>query len=107
MNKYKYRKETIQMKKRIISVMAVLAMLCGPTMMQVAKAQNIFNNSEELKIKMRGTSGGVENVENNDAISLEDRDGDISLENFAPLSGGILVLGCLGGAYLIGKRRKE
>ena len=92
------------MKKRIISVMAVLAMFCAPTMMQIAEAQNIFDNNEELKIKMRGTSG---EVENNDAISLEDREGDISLENFAPLSGGILVLGCLGGAYLIGKRRKE
>ena len=91
------------MKKRIISVMAVLAMLCGPTMMQVAKAQNIFNSNEELKIKMRGTTG----QEVNDVISLEDHEGDISLENFAPLSGGILVLGCLGGAYLIGKRKKE
>ena len=92
------------MKKRIISVMAVLAMLCGPTMMQIVEAQNIFDSNEELKIKMRGKSG---EVVNNDVISLEDRDGDISLENFAPLSGGILVLGCLGGAYLLGKRKKE
>lgn len=91
------------MKKRIISVMAVLAMLFGPTMMQIAEAQNIFDSNEDLKISLRGTSG----EEENDGISLEDRDGDISLENFAPLSGGILVLGCLGGAYLIGKRRKE
>ena len=92
------------MKKRIISVMAVLAMLCGPTMMQIVEAQNIFDSNEELKIKMRGKSG---EVVNNDVISLEDRDGDISLEHFAPLSGGILVLGCLGGAYLLGKRKKE
>ena len=91
------------MKKRIISVMAVLAMLCGPAMMQIAEAQNIFNSNEDLKISLRGSS----DEEENDVISLEDRDGDISLENFAPLSGGILVLGCLGGAYLIGKRRKE
>ena len=91
------------MKKRIISVMAVLAMLCGPAMMQIAEAQNIFESNEDLKKSLRGSS----DEEENDVISLEDRDGYISLENFAPLSGGILVLGCLGGAYLIGKRRKE
>ena len=91
------------MKKRIISVMAVLAMLCGPAMMQIAEAQNIFESNEDLKKSLRGSS----DEEENDVISLEDRDGDITLENFAPLSGGILVLGCLGGAYLIGKRRKE
>jgi hypothetical protein len=91
------------MKKRIISVMAVLAMLCGPAMMQIAEAQNIFESNEDLKKSLRGSS----DEEENDVISLEDRDGDISLENFAPLSGGILVLGCLGGAYLIGKKRKD
>jgi len=94
------------MKKRIISVMAVLAMLLGPTMMQT-KAQNIFDGDEGLKRSLRGekNSGGEDNL---NGISLEDLEGgDISLENFAPLSGGILVLGCLGGAYLIGRRRKE
>ena len=78
-------------------------MLCGLAVMQSAKAQNIFNNSEELKINLRGAS----TEEEDNLISISDHEGDISLENFAPLSGGILVLGCLGGAYLIGKRRKE
>jgi hypothetical protein len=91
------------MKKRIISVIAVSAMLCGPAMMQSVKAQNIFDDNEKLKINMRGETA----EEEDNVISISDRDGDISLENFAPLSGGILVLGCLGGAYLIGKRRKE
>ena len=91
------------MKKRIISVIAVLAMLSGPTMMQSAKAQNIFDSQEEMEKSVRGISGEGED----DVISMSEREGDISLENFAPLSGGILVLGCLGGAYLIGKRRKE
>ena len=88
------------MKKRIISVMAVLAMLCGPTMMQSAKAQHIFNSQEEMENSLRG---GVED----DLGSVSIHDDEISLENFAPLGGGVLVLGCLGGAYLIGKRRKE
>lgn len=26
---------------------------------------------------------------------------------YAPLGGGMLILGCLGGAYLLGRRRKE
>ena len=94
------------MKKRIISVMAVLAMLLGPTMMQT-KAQNIFNGDEGLKKSLRGEKNSDGEGDLN-GISLEDLEGgDISLENFAPLGGGILVLGCLGGAYLIGKRRKE
>lgn len=93
------------MKKRIISVMAVLAMLCGPTMMQSAKAQNIFDSNEDMEKSFRGGSG--EEDDDLNSISIKDREGDISLENFAPLSGGILVLGCLGGAYLIGRRRKE
>ena len=81
-------------------------MLLGPTMMQT-KAQNIFDGDEGLKKSLRGekNSDGEDNL---NGISLNDLDGgDISLENFAPLSGGILVLGCLGGAYLIGRRRKE
>ena len=94
------------MKKRIISVMAVLAMLLGPTMMQT-KAQNIFDGDEGLKKSLRGEKNSDGEGALN-GISLEDLEGgDISLENFAPLSGGILVLGCLGGAYLIGRRRKE
>ena len=90
------------MKKRIISVMAVLAMLCGPTMM--LKAQHIFDSDEEMEKSLRR---GTE-VTENDLTSVSIQDDDvISMENYAPLSGGILVLGCLGGAYLIGKRRKE
>ena len=89
------------MKKRIISVMAVLAMLCGPTMMQSAKAQNIFESDEELEMSLRGHSG------NGNVMSVTEGEDVISMDNYAPLGSGILVLGCLGGAYLIGKRRKE
>ena len=32
---------------------------------------------------------------------------NITIDYLAPLSGGVLLLSCLGGAYLIGKRRKE
>lgn len=91
------------MKKRIISVMAVLAMLCGPTMMQSVMAQNIFDNDEALEKSLRG---GVSASEN-DLNSVSIHEDEISMENYAPLSSGILVLGCLGGAYLIGKRKKE
>ena len=93
------------MKRRIISIMAVLVLLCGTTMMQSAKAQNIIDEEKELKLKTHGKSSKQDDNLNN--ISLEERDGDISLETFVPLSGGILVLGCLGGAYLIGKKRKD
>jgi hypothetical protein len=90
------------MKKRIISVMAVLAMLLGP-LMQSAMAQISIEDIKDMKKDLQEEPGGDEGV----AISLEENESNISLENFAPLGGGILVLGCLGGAYLIGKRRKE
>ena len=32
---------------------------------------------------------------------------NIEIDYLAPLSGGVLLLSCLGGAYLLGKRRKE
>ena len=32
---------------------------------------------------------------------------NITIDYLAPLGGGVLLLSCLGGAYLIGKRRKE
>lgn len=89
------------MKKRIISVMAVLVMLLGP-IMQSAMAQISIESIKEKKNLNEGAG-----AEEGGTISLEDLEGDITLENFAPLGGGILVLGCLGGAYLIGKRRKE
>ena len=85
------------MKKRIISAMAILAMLLGTAMMQSAMAQNIFDNNEEMEKVLRG---GID----------ETRDGEPTggiMDDIAPLSGGLLVLGCLGGAYLVGKRRKE
>jgi hypothetical protein len=89
------------MKKRIISVMAVMAMLCVPTMMQSAKAQNIFESDEEMEMSLRSGSGI------GDITSVSEGKDYMAMDNYAPLGSGILVLGCLGGAYLIGKRRKE
>jgi len=31
----------------------------------------------------------------------------ITIDQYAPLGGEILVLGCLGGAYLLSKRRRK
>lgn len=32
---------------------------------------------------------------------------DVTTDQYAPLGSGLMVLGCLGGAYLIGKRNKK
>ena len=78
--------------------MAVVAMLVAPAAMN---AQNIYLDNEELAKSMRGEKEGE--VENSQAEIAP----DIEMDDFAPLGEGIMLLSCLGGAYLLGRRRKE
>ena len=89
------------MKKRIISVMAILALMFGPVFIPQAPAQILIMDEVEEEDSERT---------NTDESELElpmVPELGITIDQYAPLGGEILVLGCLGGAYLLGKRRKK
>ena len=89
------------MKKRIISVMAILALMFGPICIPQAPAQILIMDEEEEEENDR-TETGDDGLELPAIPEL-----GITIDQYAPLGGGIVVLAALGGAYLIGKRRKE
>lgn len=89
------------MKKRIISVMAILALMFGPICIPQAPAQILIMDEEEEEDSERT---------NTDESELElpmVPELGITIDQYAPLGGEILVLGCLGGAYLLGKRKRK
>ena len=89
------------MKKRIISVMAILALMFGPICIPQAPAQILIMDEVEEEDSERT---------NTDESELElpmVPELGITIDQYAPLGGEILVLGCLGGAYLLGKRKRK
>jgi hypothetical protein len=87
------------MKKRMISVMTVVALIFGTAMLPKANAQ-MFILSEEEEI---GTSRTT--ITNTDFPIVPTQ--NVTYDQLAPLGEGILLLTALGGCYLLGKRRKE
>ena len=88
------------MKKRIITSMAIASMLVAPAAMM---AQNIYLSSEEMVESMLGEKEDEGKEGQKEEIQRNITD----IDEFAPLGEGVLLLSCLGGAYLIGRRRKE
>ena len=88
------------MKKRVISATAILAMLFGLMSMPQAQAQ-IFLDEEGVQSTMRGATDNP-NLPNVPQLGVTNDQYD-----YTPLGSGVLALGLLGGAYLIGKKRKE
>ena len=92
------------MKKRniIISVLMVLAF--GMTSVNPAKAQvGIFIMDDEEYANLRC---GYEGVPEGFFI-VDFPDHNDTHDYFTPLGNGFLLLGSLGGAYLLGKRHKK
>lgn len=89
------------MKKRSIIILVLMALMFGMTSVNQVKAQVFIMDKEEEAYSDRiGT-----NDPGNFFIWPEhDETWDLS---YAPLGDGLLLLGCLGGAYLLGKRRKK
>lgn len=103
------------MKRRIFTVLGLLtalSMLTGTTYAQIQvlkkeKAQGnivVYEGDEEDKDDEVSdkSKGNDENVEMPQAEHQ-----NITIDYLAPLGGELLLLSCLGGAYLLGKRRKE
>ena len=80
------------MKKRIITIAALMLMAVVPAMSQV-----FILEDEEWNNKRSTTDGfGVMVPEQN-----------VTYDQYVPAGEGILLLAGLAGAYLLGKRRKE
>ena len=84
------------MKKNLITLTALAALLLGGV--TTAKAQ-IFLDDEEASQSLRAGSNetGLPNIPQL----------NLTIDQYAPLGGEVLVLGLLGGAYLLGKKRKD
>ena len=87
------------MKKRIISAMAILALLFGPVCIPQSPAQILLMDEEEEGWTYRPSSDEMD-------LPIIPQLG-ITLDQYAPLGSGTIVIGLLGGAYLICKRRKD
>ena len=88
------------MKKRIMTLAAIAALLFGPMHMETVEAQILLMDLEEEEGSDRTETDG-EDLELPAVPQL-----GITIDQYAPLGGEILVLGCLGGAYLLSKRKK-
>ena len=89
------------MKKNVITILSILALLFAPMSIQTAKSQIMVLDEEEEEENTRSDvdEQGLE-------LPMVPQLG-ITIDQYAPLGGEILVLGCLGGAYLLGKRRRK
>ena len=86
------------MKKRIVSAMAILALVLGTTM--TANAQ-IFLDDDDMNVR----DGEHGNMDIGNIIPQHGVDWDQA--DYLPVGEGIMLLSVLGGAYLLGKRHKK
>lgn len=101
------------MKRRFYTVLGLLtafSMLTGTTFAQIQVLQKekvqgnivVYEEEEESEDPDMMSKGNDEVVEMPQAEQQ-----NITIDYLAPLGGELLLLTCLGGAYLLGKRRKE
>ena len=90
-NNKKYR----AMKRRIMSLMAVLLMAAGTAFGQIIITEEDANHNR------------AEQNTSNIGVMVLSEGVDYDQWKYAPLDGGVLLLAGLGAAYLIGKRKKQ
>ena len=104
------------MKKRMITVLGLvtaLSMLTGTTFaqIQVLEKEKIQGNIlvyEEDEEEGEENEGMEKSNGNDEIVEMPQAEQqNITIDYLAPLGGELLLLSCLGGAYLLGKRRKE
>ena len=89
------------MKKRniiIAAVFAILFTLANTTPVHAQGGIFIMDEEEENFRDPTAPAGGF--------IFIDDPEHDTSLD-YSPIGSGVWLLGALGGAYLLGKRRKK
>ena len=91
------------MKKRSTIILVIMALLLGMARFNQGKAQvGIFIMDDEEYANIRGGSN-----EPPDGFIIPDFPNHDETWDVSPVGNGLWLLGCLGGAYLLGKRRKR
>ena len=91
------------MKKRSTIILVIMALLLGVARFNQGKAQvGIFIMDDEEYANIRGGSN-----EPPDGFIIPDFPNHDETWDVSPVGNGLWLLGCLGGAYLLGKRRKR
>ena len=91
------------MKKRSTIILVIMALLLGVARFNQCKAQvGIFIMDDEEYANIRGGSN-----EPPDGFIIPDFPNHDETWDVSPIGNGLWLLGCLGGAYLLGKRRKR
>jgi hypothetical protein len=88
-------KHNISKSKKVFMLMAAMLLLSMPLRSQV------FLTQEDLDSERDGQWSDIGLI-----IPIHEQDFD-QAEPWAPVGSGIAVLAALGGAYLLGKRKKE
>ncbi len=88
---------TNAMKKARKYIIVATALLLSATV----NAQIFLMSEEEMEHNLRC---GYDNFSEDIFVPIQGLDMD---QSFTPVGSGLWVLGCLGGAYLLGKRRKK
>ena len=89
------------MKKRVLSIISIAVLLIGPFTVQNANSQ-VFLTQEDMERVDRDNPDlpGIPHL----AITTDQYQDQ---ETYSPIGGGLLVLSCLGGAYLLGKKKSN
>ena len=102
------------MKKNTISFWAILAAFSMTTTSveaQIQVSSKVDRNITVLEKAADDTKDHEEFLDlanKNDNVDMpQPEQQNITIDYLAPLGGGVLLLSCLGGAYLLGKKRKE
>ena len=91
------------MKKRSTIILVIMALLLGVARIDQAKAQvGIFIMDDEEYANIRDGSTDLP-----DGFIIPDFPNHDETWDVSPIGNGLWLLGCLGGAYLLGKRRKR
>ena len=85
-------------KKRII----VTTLLAAVLLLSVPSRAQVFIMEDDEGSNRINTNGYLPGIPNID-VGYDQYDDP----SFAPLGSEVLILGCLGGIYLLGRRRKE
>lgn len=106
------------MKKNTISTLAMLAafaMAVSTVDAQILVPTETVENSYEENVVViedeeddKDQDVFLDRSVNDERVEMPQAEKqNITIDDVAPLGSGILLLSCLGGAYLLGKRRKE